>query len=62
MVPHLKELYHDNGVPVNLVSFLDTCLEGSIELADLFIHPFIMFDASGNKVSPVSSTRSIRNR
>mmetsp|Transcript_32252 Transcript_32252/g.28569 ORF Transcript_32252/g.28569 Transcript_32252/m.28569 type:complete len:131 (+) Transcript_32252:476-868(+) len=29
---------------------------------DLFIHPFVMYDASGSKVSPVSSQRSLSNK
>lgn len=61
IVAELKDAYHRKEVPVNMVSFVDTCLEGSIELADLFLHPFIMYDASGNKVSPVSSQRSLQN-
>ncbi|CAI2383854.1 unnamed protein product [Moneuplotes crassus] len=54
-----ETVYNEKNVPPNLISFLDTCFEGSIELDDLFIHPFILYDENGVQASPVSSHRTL---
>eukprot|EP00344_Euplotes_crassus_P005223 CAMPEP_0197002426 /NCGR_PEP_ID=MMETSP1380-20130617/6915_1 /TAXON_ID=5936 /ORGANISM="Euplotes crassus, Strain CT5" /LENGTH=292 /DNA_ID=CAMNT_0042420527 /DNA_START=87 /DNA_END=962 /DNA_ORIENTATION=+ len=55
-----EKVYNEKKVPPNLISFLDTCFEGSIELEDLYIHPFILYDENGVEVSPVSSHRTLK--